>query len=186
MALNRLQAAKLLTAKELGLFQDSLSDRAPELDDRELHATMRQLRSSRDKYQDLLRRQRVSSRGRTGSKSGPRGSDNQRTEKKVEAFAQALHRLEQQQQARERARQRKQASSDPRPAAWREATEGNKTRKRSGAPGRPGSSDAPAKVTQAAAGIRQARKLQDMGGQRPLAHVSSRGRRKQARRDSGH
>lgn len=184
MALNRHQAGKLLTDREMGMFKNSLSDRAPELDDRELHATMRQLRSSRDKYQDLLRRQRMGSRGRTGSKSGPDGTDNQRTERKVEAFAQALNRLEKQQQARERAQQREQASRDPRPSAWREAAEGKNANKGGQGPGRSPSRDAPAKASQAAPGIRQSKKLQDMGQQRPLAHVSSRGRRKQAGRDS--
>lgn len=165
----------------MDLSQSSLSDRAPDLGDRELHAAMRQLRASRDKYQDLLRRQRVESRRRSGSKSGPQGTDNARTERKLEA----LNRLEKQQQRRERARQREDGSGDPRRKAWREASQRKAARQPSDRPNR-GSSrgDAPTAAKQAPAGIRKGKKLQDMGQQRRLAHVSSRGRRQQARRDS--
>lgn len=182
MALNRIQAEKLLSAREMELFERSLSDRAPELGDRELHAAMRQLRTARDKYQDLLRRQRVDSRRRTGSKSGPQGTDNARTERKVDAFSEALHRLEQQQQRRERAQQRE--SADPRPKAWREAADSAGSKPRGDSRGSSVRSDAPTAATQAAPGVRQAKKLQAMGQQRPQAHVSARGRRQQARRDS--
>jgi hypothetical protein len=83
MAWNRVQAARLLTDKEMALFEGSLSDRAPQRADKELQATIRRVRTQRDKYQDLLRRQRVSSRELSGTKSGRSGVAKARTDQKV-------------------------------------------------------------------------------------------------------
>ena len=179
MSFNRTRAAKLLSAKELELFEHTLHGQAQELGDRELASILKRVRTQRDKYQDLFRRQRVSSRGRSGGKDGPRGSDNLRTQQKVEAFSEALARLEKLQKQRERAAA-KSATADPRPANWREAKPAVGARPQAARTRR--SAERPA--SQAAPGVPHAKRMQAMGQKRPLAHVSARGRRNQARRDS--
>ena len=194
MAWNRIQAARLLS-------------------DKELQAHIRRVHTQRDKYQDLLRRQRVSTRERTGTKSGKSGAANARTDQKVQVFSEALERLEKQQSRRERSAEREAA----RPAAARggksagghtvrsavkAALEGKSGAGRAGeagtgARGKPQaqrSKKAPAQGlaggsaaspdTQSGPAVPHAKRMQETGQQRPLAHVASRGRRQQARRDS--
>ena len=173
MALNRVQAARLLSDKEMRLFESSLADRAAALSDKELASAVRQLRSQRDKYQDLFRRQRVGTRDRTGSKGGPRGVSNERTSQKADAFAEALLRLEKQQGRREAARARSEApSAKPAGRSAKAPRRGPST-----SAGAAGSRPAPPSIP-------KQKRFQDMGSARPLAHVSSRGRRNQAKRDS--
>jgi hypothetical protein len=218
MALNRIQAARLLSDKEMALFEGSLSDQAPQMSDKQLQGQIRRVRTQRDKYQDLLRRQRVSTRDRTGTKSGSSGVANARTDQKVQVFSEALERLEKQQARRERSAGREAARPaagrrSARPAASKsvgkttvrsavksalEAKSGGQRAGRAGAvasgqPQAPRSSKAPAQGpsrSAASAGaesppvVPHAKRMQEMGQQRTLAHVSSRGRRQQARRDS--
>ena len=209
MAWNRIQAARLLSDKEMALFEGSLSDEAPQMSDKELQAHIRRVRTQRDKYQDLLRRRRVSTRDRTGSKSGKSGLANARTDQKVQVFSEALERLEKQQSRRERSAEREAARPQ---AAQRASTRsaGSKSAGRntvrsavkaaleagSGASGKPQaqrskkapaqgvSGDAALPEAQSGPAVPHAKRMQEMGQQRPLAHVSSRGRRQQARRDS--
>lgn len=211
MAWNRIQAARLLSDKEMALFQGSLSDSAPQMSDKELQAHIRRVRTQRDKYQDLLRRQRVSTRERTGAKSGTSGAANARTDQKVQVFSEALERLEKQQSRRERSADREAARPQARQHATGQRSAGSKPAGRStvrsavkaalqaksGASGKPQarrSDKAPAKRvsgvsaaaadTQSGPAVPHAKRMQAMGQQRPLAHVASRGRRQQARRDS--
>lgn len=211
MAWNRIQAARLLSDKEMALFEGSLSDGAPQMSDKELQAHIRRVRSERDKYQDLLRRQRVSTRERTGTKSGKSGVANARTDQKVQVFSEALERLEKQQARRERSAEREAAR--PQAAAKHASTRsaGGKSAGRntvrsavkaaleagSGPSGKPQaqrSKKAPAQVVsggdaaspdaQSGPAVPHAKRMQEKGQQRTLAHVSSRGRQQQARRDS--
>lgn len=110
MALNRIQAARLLSDREMALFETSLADQVGGLTARELSTHIRQLRTQRDKYRDLHQRQRVATRQRTGSKAGPSGQDNERTARKAQAFDEALHRLERQQTRVEAAQARRDAA----------------------------------------------------------------------------
>jgi hypothetical protein len=206
MAWNRIQAARLLTDKEMNLFEGSLSDQAPVMSDSELKATIRRVRTQRDKYQDLLRRQRVASRDRSGSKSGSSGVANARTDQKVQVFSEALERLEKQHDKRERASSRTSsrpsgAKEERKPATVRSAVrEALKARKADSANDKPQarrSSKAPAQGPKARgtasathadgqgpATVPHTKRAQAMGQARTLAHVSSRGRRQQAGRDS--
>jgi hypothetical protein len=218
MALNRIQAARLLSEKEMALFEGSLSDQAPRMSDKELQSQIRRVRTQRDKYQDLLRRQRVSTRERTGTKSGSSGLANARTGQKVQVFSEALERLEKQQARRERSAERAAAPARgrhaSRPTASKaadkttvrsavksalEARSGGQRAGRDGAgtSGKPlarRSSKAPAQgpsgrsAASAAAesppAVPHDKRVQEMGQQRTLAHVSSNTRRQQARRDS--
>ena len=193
MAWNRIQAARLLTDKEMALFEGSLGDQAPRMSDKELQATTRRLRAQRDKYQDLLQRQRVATRGRTGTKSGPSGVANARTEQKVQVFGEALRRLETQQARRERTGGETGRKPTVR-AAVRSALKSKTAGRPSTKAGAQRSAKAPAQGprsrtamgsdTQSPPTLPHTARAQAMGQERPLAHVSSRGRRQQARRDS--
>jgi cobalamin biosynthesis Mg chelatase CobN len=201
MAWNRIQAARLLSHQELTLFEASLADRAPRMSDRELQAQIRRVRAQRDKFQDLLRRQRVASRERTGSKSGRSGVANARTDQKVQVFSEALERLEKQQDRRERIARRSEGK--PSGSAGRTTVRSavkaalrrpeRATGGRAGKPRNARSSKAPAKGPaggsaaspdgQGGPALPHAKRMQAAGQQRPLAHVAARGRRQQAKRD---
>lgn len=198
MAWNRIQAARLLSTKEMALFESSLSDQAPQMADKELQATIRRVRNERDKYQDLLRRQRVATRERSGTKSGRSGVANARTDQKVQLFSEALGRLEKQQAKRERHSDRPGAAQPGRKttvrSAVRVALESKAKRRTSDKPQASRSKKAPSDgphgaagsqaATQSPATVPHVKRAQAMGQQRPLAHVSSRGRKQQAKRDS--
>lgn len=125
MAWNRIQAARLLSDKEMALFEGSLSDEAA---------------------------QRAST-GSAGSKSAGRNT--------VRSAVKAAF----------------EAGSDPsgKPQAQRS--------KKAPAQGVSGG-DVASPDAQSGPAEPHAKRMQEMGQQRPLAHVSSRGRRQQARRDS--
>jgi hypothetical protein len=208
MAWNRIQAARLLSGKEMELFEASLGDKAPQMSDKELAGHIRRVRTQRDKFQDLLRRQRVSTRERTGVKAGKSGVANARTEQKVQVFSEALTRLEKQQARRERSTERESSrpagghgrdteaasagtnlrsavrsalsakAKDQEAARPRAADSGKKSAKAPSA-----SRAGPSAASQSPPEVPNAKRAEAMGQARSLAHVSSRGRRQQARRD---
>lgn len=94
MAYNRTQVRNLLSAAEFELFEASLADNLKMLTGARLRSRIGRARALRDKYQDLLRRQKIATRGRTGSKLGNTGVANQRTEQKMAVLAEALLRFE--------------------------------------------------------------------------------------------
>lgn len=94
MAYNRIQASRLLAAAELQVFEASLGATLTALTSSKLSALIKRTRSLRDKAQDLLQRQRVATRGRTGSKGGTTGTANERTEQKLRVLGEALARFE--------------------------------------------------------------------------------------------
>lgn len=94
MAYNRIQAGRLLAADELPVFEASLREPLTALTAAKLRVLIKRARTMRDKAQDLLQRQRVATRGRTGSKGGTTGAANERTAQKVRALGEALARFE--------------------------------------------------------------------------------------------
>jgi len=94
LAYNRSQVAKLLTAAETELFELSLADRIRTLSAVQLRAKRQRARTLRDKADDLLRRQKLASRARTGSKLGQSGAANERTQKKAQILAETLQRFD--------------------------------------------------------------------------------------------
>lgn len=94
MAYNRIQAGRLLAAAELPVFEVSLGEPLAELTAAKLRVLIKRSRNMRDKAQDLLQRQRVTTRSRTGSKDGTSGVANERTAQKVRALGEALGRFE--------------------------------------------------------------------------------------------
>ena len=94
MAYNRTQASTLLSADEMVLFDASLADRVKALGAAELRKQVKRTRTLRDKSSDLLQRQKIATRGRTGTKLGPGGDANERTERKVLLLGETLARFE--------------------------------------------------------------------------------------------
>ncbi|MEO7008207.1 MAG: hypothetical protein ABI156_03565 [Caldimonas sp.] len=94
MAYNRTQVRNLLSAAESDLFEASLAGNLKSLTGARLRSKIGRARALRDKYQDLLRRQKIATRGRTGSKLGDTGVANQRTEQKMAVLAEVLLRFE--------------------------------------------------------------------------------------------
>ncbi|MEP7283479.1 MAG: hypothetical protein ABI696_15985 [Rubrivivax sp.] len=115
MAYNRVQVRAFLSASEISLFEESLDASCRTLGSADLHRRLKRTRTLRDKARDLLQRQKLSTRARTGSKSGTSGQANERTARKLSALEQTLTRFEAEVARRE------SASSKPSRAA-RKAT----------------------------------------------------------------
>lgn len=94
MAYNRTQVHHLLSAAEFELFEASLAASLKTLTGVRLRSKIGRARAMRDKYRDLLRRQKIATRGRTGSKLGNTGVANQRTEQKMAVLVEVLRRFE--------------------------------------------------------------------------------------------
>lgn len=93
MAINKSQAEKLLNKAEMEVFIASRAPAINQLSAARLAGKVKRSRTLRDKYRDLLQRQKLETRGRTGTKTGTSGSANERTEKKVEVFEDILQRF---------------------------------------------------------------------------------------------
>lgn len=213
MAYNRLQAARLLGAGELPVFEASLGSTLGTLTAAQLRAMIRRARTMRDKAQDLHRRQRVATRARTGSKAGASGAANQRTVQKQQALDEALKRFEQRlaqleaavlRAAAKTAKARERAAAD-RAGAAAKATKAAKMPAvpKGKLPAKPvpqakraarsakapsaGPSPAGSGLPPASNGARAKEALQRRqltGSQAIHTHVGARGRRHQARRDA--
>lgn len=195
MAYNRIQAARLLNVRELEVFEASLSDRLGTLSERGLTTMIGRARTLRDKAQDLLQRQRVATRGRTGSKAGASGHENERSQQKAKALGEMLQRFEtrlkQVEAAKERA-ERKSASAQLREAlqkkrgatvpAKRSAAAKRSPKAPAAGPRASGKPDAGG--SESARETRHAKAFQEAGLSSVQGHVSSGVRRSQAKRDS--
>ncbi|MGV8923444.1 MAG: hypothetical protein ACOH1L_08875 [Thermomonas sp.] len=94
MPITRDQATRLLTQPEMGLFGDSRNPALRALAEKALASRVERTRKLRDKSRDLLQRQKLKSRERTGSKLGTSGVANVRTGKKGEILDDMLQRFE--------------------------------------------------------------------------------------------
>lgn len=195
MAMNRIQAGKLLSGREMELFDSTLREQLRDADSKELNKRIGRIRTLRDKQTDLLQRQRVATRERTGTKDGLKGSANQRTALKEQLFNEAMGRLTAQ-QAKVQAAEQRVAEREARQKARTESARkpaGKATQSMAGLRGENRSAKAPANrpANQAAEqgkgpaplGLTKGKRLQAAGLQRTQAHVSSRGRRSQGARD---
>lgn len=93
MATNKTQAAKLLSAAEMLVYSASVAPDIKELTAAILAAKIKRARTMRDKFRDLLKRQKVTTRSRTGTKAGISGNANERTAIKAEVFDEVLQRF---------------------------------------------------------------------------------------------
>lgn len=194
MAYNRIQAARLLSASEMEVFVSSLKEQLSGLGAPRLRVMIRRTRALRDKFRDLLRRQRLETRSRTGSKSGRGGAANQRTAQKAQAFAEVLERFEARLarvDAAETLGARKSASTRSRVTLGKKRdadaarTAARQPRVSPKAPAvRPSPSGSPTGPTsEGARAARHAMQFKASGSRAIQGHVSSLGRRNQARRD---
>lgn len=189
------QAAKLLTTSEFALFAASRGHVLRTLTRARLLSKIRRARALRDKFRDLLKRQRLETRARTGSKAGLSGVANQRTKQKAELFAQVVQRFEDRlariKAAEAREVQKKAAArarlalsrkrrADAAKIAARQAMTNSKARTKA----RDQVVGGPQTTSETARSARHAMKFKVAGQQAIHAHVSARGRRNQAKRDS--
>lgn len=192
----RASAKKLLNASELALFDAGRRDEIGALDERTLKGKIERTRRLRDKYRDLARRQHLATRSRTGTKRGPRGDANFRTAEKDVLFTELLGRFE------ARLAQREGATKRAKPAAKRAARKSAASHQSAGAQRAARGEDerspkAPAKqvtfpgaaknatgfMSARAKGMDTERQRHKSRGTAIQAHLSSRGRRSQAKRD---
>lgn len=94
MPFNRHHVRAFLAQTEIDLFVSSLGAELKALSAAQVQRLIDRTRKLRDKNRDLLQRQRLASRARTGSKGGVSGQANERTAKKVKAFGETLARFE--------------------------------------------------------------------------------------------
>lgn len=94
MPFNRNHVRAFLAKTEIDLFESSLGADLKALSALDVQRRIDRARSLRDKYRDLLRRQKVATRTHTGSKGGNAGDANERTAKKAKAFDETLARFE--------------------------------------------------------------------------------------------
>ncbi|MEO8835123.1 MAG: hypothetical protein ABI364_00125 [Caldimonas sp.] len=94
MPYNRVQVRAFLSVSETELFESSLPAGRRDLSDAELRRRLQRARTLRDKSRDLLQRQKLTTRARTGSKVGVSGQANKRTAQKAAALAEVLSRFE--------------------------------------------------------------------------------------------
>ena len=98
MPFNRNHVNGFLAKTEIDLFVSSLGADLKGLKANDVQRRIDRTRKLRDKYRDLLKRQKLATRARTGTKMGS-GNANERTEKKAKAFDEALGRFEAQAKA---------------------------------------------------------------------------------------
>jgi hypothetical protein len=181
MPLNRNAARRLLNASEMSLVDAAMKDAIAGLGKTQAQAKIARARRLRDKYRDLFRRQRVTTRDRTGTKAGPRGTANLRTREKAalmdELLARFTKRLDEIEQAERRAAAAKEKTAlRARKLAARRSAANAKLD--SGTPGkRAGYMSGGASIADMK---RQQHKSRGIGIR---AHLRAQGRRNQARRD---
>ena len=185
MAYNRNQARALCTDAEYAQFEATLADQVEQYSEAQLLSRIRRLRTLRDKYRDLHKRQRLATRARTGSKKGGSAEANARTEKKARLFEEAIRRLTDRMAYLER-RSRSQALAAARPEAQARASAAAAARATRKAAGRPTTkrSGSAGFTSRGAATADRKRTLQKTRAKSVQAHVRARGKRAQARRDS--
>ncbi len=96
MAVDINQARALCTGAEFQLYAASRPEQIKTHTPGRLKSKIQRARSLRDKYRDLYKRQRLATRGRTGTKKGNEPDRNARTERKAKLFAEVLERLQKQ------------------------------------------------------------------------------------------
>ena len=94
MPITRAKARQLLNQKEMALYDESRVNGLRQLDAKALATRITRARAARDRARDLVRRQKLDSRSRTGSKRGTSGTANQRSKDKAELMADILGRFE--------------------------------------------------------------------------------------------
>lgn len=190
MPYNRVQVRAFLTQAEIELFESSLSESSRSLGQAALNGGIKRARTLRDKYRDLLHRQKLATRARTGSKIGTSGRANERTEQKARALDETLTRLVNEATRREA----KATASVPAAVALRRALESQRDDDRARVAAKTSRSvkapaaarqpaPGPAPATTAPKGAAKASRLADSNLAQIQGHTSTQVRRGQAKRD---
>ncbi|WP_187775605.1 hypothetical protein [Luteimonas suaedae] len=146
MAITRAKATGLLNKTEMGLYDDSRANALRRLGEAELGRRIERTRKARDRARDLVQRQKLAARGRTGGKRSPGAADNQRSKDKAELLADILKRFEAQlKQARTAGAAAARAGKTPAKRAAGKKTPAKAPAKR--APTRPAAKKTAAKKT---------------------------------------
>ncbi len=95
MPYNRNHVRAFMSASEIELFEASLGSDLKSFSAAALMQKLQRTRRLRDKSRDLLHRQKLATRTRTGSKLGTSGAANERSVKRAAALDEALTRFEQ-------------------------------------------------------------------------------------------
>lgn len=94
MPMTRARATALLNQREMALYDDSRANALRGLDAKALSSRVERARAARDRARDLARRQKLSTRERTGSKRSDSGRAHARSDDKVTLTADILRRFE--------------------------------------------------------------------------------------------
>lgn len=202
MTITKPSARKLATQAEWTLLETSYAPLLKDITLGRLKQKITRARKLQDKYRDLARQQRGEARGKRRAKSTRPVAGNENTVNKQLLFTEALERFQGQltklesKAAKELARKEKatskRASSAKKTVAKKNARKAstNAARKASTKAARNAAPTVAAKRTslrtasKLARGARKQGKLDRTGATAHQAHVGSRGRRRQARRDS--
>ncbi len=198
MAHTKTAARKLATQAEWALLEVSFPPLLKDITPGRLKQKITRARKLQDKYRDLARQQRGEARGKRQAKSTRAAAGNANTVIKQEIFTEARERFEAQQAkleakaAKELAR--KEAAAEKKAAkAAKQAGKATKvakkvTRTKTGAATKRASTKAKTTarkaVSKASRGARKAAVFTRTSSAKHQGHVGSRGRRRQARRDS--
>lgn len=117
MQITRAKATSLLNKGEMQLYDDSRHNPIRGFTVKQLESRVTRARAARDRARDLVRRQKLASRERTGSKGGASGAANQRSKDKVEILADILKRFE----AQVKVAKKTEKAAAKKPAAGRKA-----------------------------------------------------------------
>ncbi|QCO67510.1 hypothetical protein E5843_06495 [Luteimonas yindakuii] len=115
MLITRAKATALLNQKEMELYTDSRVNTLRQLDAKALTTRVGRARDARDRARDLVQRQKLASRDRTGAKRGASGMANERSKEKATLLGDILSRFEAQLRQVER-EERKSAKAAERAA----------------------------------------------------------------------
>jgi hypothetical protein len=198
MTYNRLNARALCTPAELELVLLSFPDQVKTLTEARLKLKRTRARALRDKYRDLLRRQKLATRERSGSKLGRGPQTNARTADKAKLFDETLKRFEAQVVVVEAAARKaeKIAAARKKLAAMQKATRLLVAKRAAGAGTKAAANASPARapaakapkpagfVSERALQSNRDRRLNAKGSIKVQTHASARGRRNQAKRDA--
>jgi hypothetical protein len=195
MAHTKTAARKLATQAEWALLEVSFPPLLKDITPGRLKQKITRARKLQDKYRDLARQQRGEARGKRQAKSTRAAAGNANTVIKQEIFTEARERFEAQQAkleakaAKELARKEAAAEKKAAKAAKQAGKVAKKVaRTKTGAATKRASTKATTTarkaVSKASRGARKAAVFTRTSSAKHQGHVGSRGRRRQARRDS--
>lgn len=203
MPITRAEARQLSTKPEFDLYVASTPTEVKSHTATRLKSKIDRSRKLRDKYRDLAKRQRLEARGKKAPSGTRAAQGNQRTVRKAELFAEVLERFEKRLEVVERVAAREAAAKEKKrlAAEKKKAASAKKTTARKAPAKKASARKAPAKkaavkgttratkaaqksVAARAGGRSKASQAQTTTRARAVsAHVKSRGKRTQARRD---